>query len=357
VSLGDSALGRYGWRVVLDGRPVSRRAFLGAGATVTGLVIAGGVSPAAAAAVSPGDGVRLATDPAYRGDFPDPFVLRVGKRYYAYATQTGAVNVQVMRSSDRVTWTKPRDALPDLPEWAGWGHTWAPAVLPRGQGYVLYYTVRHRASGRQAVSVATATSPDGPFADVSSGPLIFQLERGGSIDPSPFVDDDGTAYLLWKSDDNALGRVTSLWGSRLHPDGLSLTGRTYQLASQDAAWEAPVIEAPALIRVADRYYLFYGGGWWESEQASVGYATAEAPLGPYVKATRNQPWVASRPKATGPGGAEFFTDADGQVWMAYHAWEPGRVGYAVGGARSLWIDRVGFTEGGPILGLKSTSGR
>jgi hypothetical protein len=43
--------------------------------------------------------------------------------------------------------------------------------------------------------------------------------------------------------------------------------------------------------------------------------------------------------------------------MAYHAWEPGRVGYAVGGVRSLWLDRVGFTRGVPVLGLKGTPER
>ena len=49
-----------------------------------------------------------------------------------------------------------------------------------------------------------ATPAREPFIDRSSEPLIFQHRRGGSIDPSPFVDDDGRAYLLWKSDDNAL---------------------------------------------------------------------------------------------------------------------------------------------------------
>jgi beta-xylosidase len=342
---------------------MSRRAFLGVGARVAGLVAGASLWPATAAAAlqgdnpgpSPGGRDALATEPASRGDFPDPFVLRVDRWYYAYATQTGAVNVQVMRSNDLTTWTRPRDALPDLPGWAGWGHTWAPAVLPRRHGYVLYYTVRHRDSGRQTISVATATDPAGPFVDVSSRPLIFQLDEGGSIDPSPFVDDDGTAYLLWKSDGNAVGRTTVLWGARLSADGLALAGPAVELLAQDASWEAPVIEGPALIRAADRYYLFYGGGWWETERAAIGYASAQAPLGPYVKASTDQPWVASRPNLAGPSGPQPFSDADGQVWIAYHAWEPGRVGYAVGGARSLWIDRVGFTGGRPVLGLRSTA--
>jgi beta-xylosidase len=304
---------------------------------------------------SAGGGVRLATDPVYPGDFPDPFVLRSGKRYYAYATQAGAISVQVMQSKDLATWTDPVDALPELPSWAGRGHTWAPAVLPRRRGYVLYYTVRHRASGRQCISVATATHPEGPFADISSEPLVFQQERGGSIDPSPFVDRDGRAYLLWKSDDNALRRPTSLWAAPLRSDGLALVGPAYQLLVQDAAWEAPVIEGPALLRMGDRYYLFYGGGWWESERSAIGYATADAPLGPYVKSTRDRPWLASRAHAAGPAGPQFFTDENGQVWIAYHAWEPGRVGYAAGGVRSLWLDRIGFTDGRPVLGWQSST--
>ena len=39
--------------------------------------------------------------------------------------------------------------------------------------------------------------------DMSTAPLIYQLSLGGSIDPSPFVDADGAAYLVWKADANA----------------------------------------------------------------------------------------------------------------------------------------------------------
>ena len=65
------------------------------------------------------------------------------------------------------------DALPELPSWAGWGHTWAPSVLRRDDTFVMYYTVRYEASGRQAISVATASDPAGPFVDRSAEPLIF----------------------------------------------------------------------------------------------------------------------------------------------------------------------------------------
>ncbi len=63
-------------------------------------------------------------------------------------------------------------------------------MLQRGPLFVMYYTVRHRASGRQCVSVAVSVLPQGPFVDASLAPLVCQFERGGSIDPSPFVDSD-----------------------------------------------------------------------------------------------------------------------------------------------------------------------
>lgn len=276
--------------------------------------------------------------PVYSGDFPDPFVLTVADgRYYAYATQAGDLNIQVMESADLSTWEHRGDALPELPSWAGWGRTWAPAVLCRDGAYRLYYAVRYEAAGRQAISVATASDPAGPFVDRSGGPLIFQEERGGSIDPSPFVDTDGTAYLLWKSDDNAVGGTASLWGAPLAPDGAALAGEPVELLRQEPGWEDPLIEAPALTGIGGgRYALFYSGGWWESDTYAIGYATGGTPLGPFRKETTERPWLASGPGMAGPGGAEVFTAAGGQRHLAFHAWTPPRIGYDHGGARSLW---------------------
>jgi beta-xylosidase len=294
---------------------------------------------------------RRAASLAYEGDFPDPFVLVAGDRYFVYGTQTGDINVQVMESADLTQWKHRGDALPELPAWAGRGKTWSPAVLRRGDTCVLYYAVRHEAAGRQCISVATAADPAGPFVDTSAEPFIFQEDRAGSIDPSPFVDGDGTAYLLWKSDDNAVDETPSLWGAPLQPDGLGLAGQPVELLRQDVPWEDPLVEAPCLARVADgSYVLFYSGGWWESDGYAIGYATGPAPLGPFRKETETGPWLASEPGMAGPGGAEVFTDAEGRWRMAFHAWTPPDVGYDHGGGRSLWIAPLDFAEGRPVLG-------
>ena len=285
--------------------------------------------------------------PVYGGDFPDPYVLRVGSTYFGYATQAGTTNVQVLRSSDLVTWEARGDALPELPSWVQAGSTWAPAPLPRGEGYVLYYTLREPRSGRQAISVASSALPGGPFVDERTEPLVFQLDRGGSIDPSPFIDHDGTAYLLWKSDDNALNQPSSLWCQRLTPDGLALTGTPAELLRHDRAWERPLIEGPAMVLAGGTYYLFYSANWWESVNYAIGYGVGPSPTGPFRKVTTARPWMAAGGEAAGPGGQEFFTDTSGVLRMAYHAWSPGTIGYAAGGARTLRISQIEFVAGRP----------
>ncbi|MFN2506686.1 MAG: glycoside hydrolase family 43 protein [Acidimicrobiales bacterium] len=311
--------------------------------------LAGLVGALVAVAAFQGPASAASTAPSYPGDFPDPFVLPVHGTYHAYGTQNGSLSVQHMESPDTMDWKDLGNALPVLPLWGEWGRTWAPGVLKRGLHYVLYYTVRQRSSGRQCISTAISLLPQGPFLDLSLRPLICQLDRGGSIDPYPFVDRNGSAYLLWKSDDNALGRPTSLWGRRLTPDGLSLSGSTVRLLDSDQPWEGGVVEGPAMVFAGGTYYLFYSANRWDSAESATGYATCATPLGPCTKVTTSAPWMASHGDAVGPGGPAFFSDDTGRTRIAYHAWSPGRIGYDNGGARSLWIDRISFTSGAPVL--------
>ncbi|BCX02993.1 MAG: endo-1,4-beta-xylanase [Candidatus Roseilinea sp.] len=291
------------------------------------------------------------TNPVYDDDFPDPFVLRVGGTYYAYATNVRSNNVPVLRSTDLATWDRLGDALPVLPKWArsGAGLTWAPSVLPRRGRYVLYFTARDHASDRQCIGRAVADAPEGKFKDDSSQPFICQAQLGGSIDPSPFVDDDGSAWLLWKNDGNCCGLPVGLWIQRLSDDGLSLIGGPRELLRHDRAWEGPLIEGPSMLKHNGKYYLFYSANWYESADYAIGYAVADTIIGPYAKITRDGPLFAKRGEVAGPGGQEFFTDLAGNLWMAYHAWKSRNVGYTNLGRRSLRLDRVRFEGDVPIL--------
>jgi len=284
-------------------------------------------------------------------DFPDPFVLRVGADYYAYATNAGGLNVQMLHSTDLRSWERWGDALPVLPAWAAVGQslTWAPSVLARGADFVLYYTARFQATGLQCLGCAVSDAPAGPFRDDSTAPFLCQRDLGGSIDPSPFVDEDGRAYLLWKNDGNSCGLPTGLWLQPLRADGLALEGEPLELLRRDQPWELPLVEAPALLKHAGRYYLFYSGNWWESADYAIGYAISEILTGPYTKPLAG-PWFARRDDVLGPGGQEFFTDRQGQVWMAYHAWTAPHAAYPAG-ARSLHLARIHFEAGRPVADI------
>ncbi|MGH9093877.1 MAG: glycoside hydrolase family 43 protein, partial [Acidimicrobiales bacterium] len=326
---------------------LGRLSAVGLIAATVGL-LPGGVAAAgtAAAASTTGGGFRA---PAYAGDFPDPTVLVVGGTYWAYATGSAGRNLQVTSSTDLQHWTAPVDPLPVLPPWAARGSTWAPSVVRAGATYVMWYTVRDAAAGRQCISVASSSTPQGPFTDRSSQPAICQLADGGSIDPNVYTTSTGQLDLIWKSDDNAVGLPTHLWGQPLAAGGLSLTGSPSRLLTQSAPWQSPSVEGPSIVAHRGTYYLFYGANSFASPASGIGYATSVSLLGPYADRSTSGPWLASRGNATGPQGPAVFTDASGVVRLAFAAWY-GTVGYPQG-MRAMWTAPLGFTRAGvPTLG-------
>ena len=228
------------------------------------------------------------TNPVFGQDFPDPFILPVEGGYYAYSTNATGRNVQVLFSPDLFTWERAGengDALPDLPPWSqpNASLTWAPSVLQRGDEYILYYVTRNRAAGRQCISYAVSDSPAGPFVDASDSPFICQLDEGGSIDPEPFVDADGSLYLLWKSDANALNLDAWIYSQRLSDDGRTLLGEPLRLITRDQEWERPLVENPSMVLQNGVYYLIYSANWWEGGNYALGYAICDGPSGPCTK--------------------------------------------------------------------------
>ncbi|WP_407542005.1 glycoside hydrolase family 43 protein (plasmid) [Deinococcus radiomollis] len=288
------------------------------------------------------------SNPVIAEDFADPDLLRFGREYYAYSTNTGGVNAPVFRSADLQHWRSLGDALPVLPAWASGGNTWAPDVLAVRGGYAMYFTARHTASGRQCIGVAFSVRPQGPFVSRSAKPLVCQLDEGGSIDASGFTDKDGRLYLYWKNDGNCCNQLTGLWVQPLAADGQSLTGKPHDLIYNAQLWEGSVIEAPFMYLHAGRYYLFYSGGTWDSDTYAVGYAVGTSPLGPFKKSPDN-PLLMTSGKVAGPGGEGVLTDARGHVWMYYHGWEPQAIGYPVGGRRALYFSPLKWNGTLPVV--------
>lgn len=290
-----------------------------------------GVTPAEAKTVPPGVLIDA--------DFPDPDVLQVGDTFYAYSTSSGAGRVPVA-SAPAATgpWTITGDALPERPPWAGDGGFWAPDVSLRTDGsYLMYFSAPHTASGRMCIGAATSTGPTGPFQAVGSGPLVCAPEEGGDIDPSSFVDADGTRYLLYKNDGNAVGQPTIVWLQQVADDGSTFVGARAELLRNDRPEEGGVIEAPVLVRRPTQYVLFYSAGPYGNDTYFTGYAVAGSLTGPYAKAFRPLLTTASVDGAVaGPGGADVHDDR-----AYFHGW--------VGGARWLYTAELGWANDFPVV--------
>jgi hypothetical protein len=281
----------------------------------------------------------------YPFDFPDPDVILVGQTYYAYATNSVAGNIQILRSTDITHWTAVGNALPSLPQWAAPNFTWAPSVAQIGGQYLLYYAANPAGSGTECISVATASQPEGPYVDRTSGPLECQRALGGSIDPSSFVDSNGTPYLLWKSGGPGSSKI---WSEQLTAAGTAFaTGATATgLLVPVHPWESGTVEAPDLVKANGHYFLFFSGNEWNSAKYAVGVAVCTGPLGPCLDSSA-QPLLASGAGAEGPGGPSVFMDATGSWWMAFHAWAPGAVGFPH--SRDLYLRKLGMSGEIPVV--------
>lgn len=314
-----------------------RRAFVVAALAMLAL------SAAIPAVATRGQAIATTAPPRTAEDFPDPFVLKAGGSWYAFATN-GLGNVPVRVSSDLLRWPAKGDALPVLGPWADPGETWAPAVVQRGGLYVLFYTAKERWTHLQCIGRAVSALPEGPYTDLATAPLVCQRDRGGSIDPSVHVE-GARAWLYWKSEGIAGREPSRIWGAELGPDALSGIGPAVELLRADLPWEGGVVEGPSMAAGAGKWFLLYSGNRWQTASYAVGFARCAGPLGPCRKG--GGPILASGGHGLGPGGQEAFTDGRGTWWLAYHAWN-GPVGYPAG-VRALRVEKLDLSGERPVV--------
>ena len=321
------------------------------------------VSAASAATPAP---VNPSFVPVYEDNFPDPFITLHNGEFIAYSTNDGP-NLPMLTSRDLVHWTsvttfggKRIDGMPRMAPWAKADRTWAPEVIRIGNNWLLYYTAASAKKSMQCIGVAVAAGPKGPFVDTSEEPLICQTDEGGSIDPDPFRDADGKLYLYYKSDGNAVGKHSFIWGQRLSDDGLRLVGEPVALASDDKNWEWQLVEAPSMVKSPNGYQLFYSAafyGWdYPKERLSnyaTGYADCAGPLGPCSDDADNPLLHSFNDREagclSGPGHPAIF-QVGKQHFMAFHAWAATQGCRPLDSKRYLYIAPLFWKDNKPHLG-------
>jgi beta-xylosidase len=256
-------------------------------------------------------------NPVIPGDCPDPGVLRDGSQYVLTCTSGNASDAfPIYTSSDLVRWSRVSHVFPagNRPTWAT-GDFWAPEIHKIGASYIAYFTARDT-RGMLSIGAAVGASATGPFVDL--GAPLLQDSAMGLIDASAFTAANGTPYLLWKDDGNAIGQRTNIYAQQLRSDGLALVGSPTTLISNDEPWEGAVTEAPFMVERNGMFYLFYSGNSYADATYAVGVARGPSPLGPMTKL--GTPILSSAGAWAGPGHCAVVETFGGDTAVVYHAW-------------------------------------
>ncbi len=170
--------------------------------------------------------------------------------------------------------------------WAAQGdRAWAAQAVEK-DGKWYWYLCCNTADGGDALAVAVADNPQGPWKDAIGGPLAIGW---GFIDPTVFIDDDGTPWLFWGN--------KGLWYGELNPDMVSFKdgyrevpgyrdpaafGDIQMKMNWQVGHDEPMTqyeEGPWVTRRDGQYYMVYPAGGVPEYMA---YSTAPTINGPWT---------------------------------------------------------------------------
>ncbi len=295
----------------------------------------------------------------------DPSVITVGDTFYLYATnaETGGNcnDIRVWSSKNLTDWSVEGAAfVPARDAWAV-NTLWAPEVVAHGGRYYMYYSGFDLATSQMGIGLAVSDSPVGPFHEIEGTfgdktysrtemPFDFGFP---AIDPSPFIDDDGSVYLYVSKDQ--VENESSIYGCRLGEDMVTVLEVTEEpLVKPSQAWENPTggkrwNEAPFMWKQDGKYYLTYAANYYQNSNYSIGLAVSSQPLARFEKVDYN-PILEAHPDwayVSGTGHSSFFPSPDGsELWMAYHSHLDPVKG---GSERIINFDRVSFDQEGRLV--------
>ncbi|KAH0169053.1 Arabinanase/levansucrase/invertase, partial [Aureobasidium melanogenum] len=128
----------------------------------------------------------------------------------------------------------------------------------------------------------------------SPDPWYCPVDQGGAIDAAGFRDADGTWYITYKIDGNAMGHGgvcnngnapilnTPIMIQRVGSDGISKQGNPSTIMNLQAS-DGPDIEAPAMIRRGSTYILMFSSHCYSTNSYDTLYATSNSPTGGFVR--------------------------------------------------------------------------
>lgn len=305
------------------------------------------------------------TNPILAGFYPDPSICRVGEDYYLVVSSFAYFpGIPVFHSTDLVNW-KQIGAVLDRPEQmdaTGLGVSrgiFAPSIRYHdGQFYVTCTLV-----DKGGNFVATATNPAGPW----SNPVWIPEING--IDPSPYFDHDGKAYIIYNSippDDKPLydgHRTIRMYEFDIKTMKVVGEERLIVNGGVDLSKKPIWIEAPHIFKKDGYYYLICAEGGTADQHSEVVFRSNDV-WGPYDPYEKN-PILTQRHLDTGrkfpvttAGHADFVETESGDWWAVFLGCRPyelvttwGEEYFNTG--RETFLAPVRWVDGWPVINPNS----
>lgn len=283
-----------------------------------------------------GDGTY--TNPILYTDYSDPDAIRVGEDYFMIASSfCNAPAVPLLHSRDLVNWKVINyimDRLPfaryDKPV-HGCG-TWAPSIRFHEGVYYAFIPMPD-----EGIMMCKTENPWGKWSEPA-----YVRKVVGWIDPCPFWDDDGKAYMVSAFARSRIGFKSMLYMSPIEPDcsGVLDDGQFIY----DGHATQPTIEGPKLYKRNGYYYIFAPAGGVKPGWQTV--LRSRNIYGPYEeKIVLRQ----GNTEVNGPHQGAWVDTPDGEDWFI-HFQDVGNAG------RIIHLQPMRWEDDWPVIGVNDVDG-
>ncbi len=216
--------------------------------------------------------------PVKRKDFRirDPYILVHEGKYYMYGTcLSNGAGYGCCVSENLEDWSKPvqiyspangSDEIDDF---------WAPECHYYEGSFYLFATYRSASSGKRGTAIFKASSPLGPFENITNG-HITPKERD-CIDGTLYIDKNGQPWIVyvneWTSNDDEIGEMAA---AKLSDDLTELVSEPIVLFKANKhIWTGTnnfITDGPCLYRTSNNRLIML----WSNTAISGGYAVGMA---------------------------------------------------------------------------------
>ena len=271
-------------------------------------------------------------NPVLYADYSDPDVIRVNDDYYMTASSFASFpGLPILHSKDLVNWTLISHALPKYPNDSfdrpqhGNG-VWAPSIRHQNGWFYIYW-----GDPDEGIYMVRSKEITGPWQQP-----VLVLPGKGLIDPCPFWDEDGKAYLVhgWAASRAGINSILTIYN--MNPEGNHVDPNGKHVFDGNDSHHT--IEGPKMYKRNGYYYILApAGGVKTGWQVAL---RSKNIFGPYEDKIVLEQGAAS---VNGPHQGGWIDDIAGQSWFIHFQ---DRAAYG----RIVHLQPVNWENDWPLMG-------